>query len=308
MQIDFEKLLPEIFSVVKEAGDKLLSVRENYDGQNEIEKNEDGYRSMQTIADLASDKILSDGMSLIFPDLPYISEENSDIAKEKYKDTGILNYTLGDPLDGTSHWRAGRNSFAVLFAVIQGGQPVFGMIYRPAEKIPSGYYGIKGKGAFKFSSGIENNKRIYAIPTIIENGIRVAYETAFTDKERITTACEGMTIVNLADIDQQIVQGYSELGAKLQCMVAEGELDLEAFLMDKCAAGTHDIAPSCIILEEAGAYLTDLFGKKPSFDKPWQKTDPYVVYSNPEVFKHFSTNIFNQYDFIDRVFVKKSEI
>lgn len=305
MKYDYESLMPQIFSVIKNAGDKLVEIQQQCGDHEVVMKDEEGYISPQTIADRASDAILEKGMTEIFPDIDYVSEEN---AENKQRENGwavIKDYQGADPLDGTKGWINKKNTFAILFHHIIDAQVVFGMVYRPALK--EGYYAIKNKGAYSFEGSPENRQRLQVTPTNLNKGLRVGSQVKYFDMQRVIEGCEGMTINNLSDIEQNRDGIKSELGAKMQCQVAENELDLVVFLMDKCAAGTHDIAASSLIVSEAGGYFTDLYGNQPDFTKPWLKTEPYIVYSNPAVFEAFTKNLFAKYQYKDRVFTKISE-
>lgn len=81
-----------------------------------------------TAADLAADRVIVEGLSAAFPDIPIVTEErvnSHDLGK------GRLHF-LVDPLDGTREFVERRGDFTVNIALIDDGCPVAGIVYAPA--------------------------------------------------------------------------------------------------------------------------------------------------------------------------------
>lgn len=84
-----------------------------------------------TDADEQAEKIILDGLSAHFPNIPVVAEEAAA--------AGIVPIDLGtqfflvDPLDGTKEFVAGRPDFTVNIALIEFGVPIAGVVYAPAH-------------------------------------------------------------------------------------------------------------------------------------------------------------------------------
>lgn len=83
-----------------------------------------------TEADLASHRILVDGLQQMTPDIPVLSEESADIPWETRQTWE--RYWLIDPLDGTKEFIKRNGEFTVNIALIENNQPVLGVVFAPA--------------------------------------------------------------------------------------------------------------------------------------------------------------------------------
>jgi 3'(2'), 5'-bisphosphate nucleotidase len=81
-----------------------------------------------TEADLAADRLIAEGLATAFPDIPAVTEEQSD----SHGETGHHRFFLVDPLDGTKEFIKRRGEFTVNIALIEDGEPVMGVVYAPA--------------------------------------------------------------------------------------------------------------------------------------------------------------------------------
>src|SRR3979490_3085361 len=94
-----------------------------------------------TEADLASDRIIGEGLARLIPNVPTLSEERAHLAKPPYEGS----FLLVDPLDGTKEFVAGRNEFTVNLALVTNGTPLLGIIGAPALGLI--WRGQVGRGA-----------------------------------------------------------------------------------------------------------------------------------------------------------------
>lgn len=300
-------IVKNAFAVFKTAGDAIMDIRKTYDGSGDVMKDEDGYVSPQTIADRASDAAMYAGLSAYMPDIPVVTEENVYEEMKKHG-TGNLaqgRYWIVDPMDGTAHFRQGRDSFAILGALIEDGAPIFGMMYRPAQKTPDGYFAMKGAGAFSFTASPEAATRIRVSKPDMQAPLRVGYEGQFFDPLRVLDTLGRENIANGQELEElQRTQLY-ELGAKTTGLVAEGQMDAFINLMDKCAAGEWDVAAPTIIMQEAGGFYTDLYGAPLKLGNPSVKVEPCMAYGDKAVFEMFTQKLFARFDYKDRLFVPK---
>jgi 3'(2'), 5'-bisphosphate nucleotidase len=100
-----------------------------------------------TEADLAADRILSDGLAKIAPKIPVVSEERPELALPPYEGS----FFLIDPLDGTKEFLAGRDEFTVNLALVTDGTPLLGIIGAPALGLI--WRGVIGRGAERLMTG-----------------------------------------------------------------------------------------------------------------------------------------------------------
>lgn len=304
--VDFN-LLKKVFAVVKNAGDTIADMRKHHDPSTNVTKDEDGYVSILTQGDLASSDILYAGISSITPDWPVITEENVYDEMQKH---GIGSLRHGyhwseDPIDGTAHYDAGRDTYMILSSLIKDGECIMSLVYQPAKN--EGYFAIKGQGAFAFQGDLENNRRLFIEKRDTIAGIEVSFEGKYFDKNRVIDAVGEQRIKNIAQIFEDEKNGFAQPLIKSICTIAENKLDLAPFLMDKSAAGEWDIAPLTLIMKEAGGHLTHLDGSAIVFGTPDKKVDAFVAYADPAVFKEFQRGLFAQYNYSaeTRLFTKK---
>ena len=100
--------------------------------------------------DLEVNKIVSQKISKLTPDIPIISEETSDNKSIK----SLKNFWLIDPIDGTYDYINNKDEFTINAGLIIDKRPVAGLIYAPAKNRMFYSFG-KGK-SFEFT----NNEKI----------------------------------------------------------------------------------------------------------------------------------------------------
>ena len=134
------RLMAPLTELVAAAGSAILAVdrsRMRVDGKS------DG--SPVTEADLASDRIIADGLARLAPDIPTLSEERAA------QDRGRLEtFFLVDPLDGTKEFVAGRDEFTVNLALVSNGTPLLGIVSAPALGLI--WRGLVGRGAERLAT------------------------------------------------------------------------------------------------------------------------------------------------------------
>lgn len=97
-----------------------------------------------TAADLAANKVICEGLAQLMPRLPVLTEEEAETAWSARRQWA--RYWLVDPLDGTKEFLARNGEFSVNIALIEHGQPMFGMVHLPVSGIT--YYGGRRYGSF----------------------------------------------------------------------------------------------------------------------------------------------------------------
>ncbi len=119
-------LLKSLKELSFEAANAIMKV---YSQEFISEEKKDG--SPITQADLASNKIIIEGLKLLTPTIPVVSEETFNAA-----DTYASQYWLIDPLDGTKGFVNKDGNFAINIALVKMGEPIFGLVQSPVlEKV-----------------------------------------------------------------------------------------------------------------------------------------------------------------------------
>ncbi|MFZ3017909.1 MAG: 3'(2'),5'-bisphosphate nucleotidase CysQ [Gallionella sp.] len=133
-------LLPEVVALAKQAGDAIMDVYRSGD-VGATSKADD---SPLTLADLASHRLIVEGLAKLAPDIPILSEEAADIPYA-VRDAWVR-FWLVDPLDGTKEFIKRNGEFTVNIALIENGGPVLGVVYAPV--LDTCYYAARDVGAF----------------------------------------------------------------------------------------------------------------------------------------------------------------
>lgn len=131
MQVsDINGLIDLLLPSIHAAGKVIIDVHARHRGDIDFMQKGDG--SPVTEADLRANALLTAALESAAPDIPIISEE--DAASHATTGTALTRFFLVDPLDGTKEFlkKDGRGAFTVNVALIENGQPVFGLVFAPA--------------------------------------------------------------------------------------------------------------------------------------------------------------------------------
>ena len=133
------KLIDSITHIAHQAGAAIMDIY-----QRDFAIYEKSDESPLTEADLAAHNCIVEGLQAV-SDLPILSEESANIPWSERQTWD--KYWLVDPLDGTKEFIKKNGEFTVNIALIDNGEPVFGVVYAPVLK--QTYVGIVGQGAYK---------------------------------------------------------------------------------------------------------------------------------------------------------------
>ena len=136
------ELRAAVIALVREAGRATMTY---YDAPASADVREKEDRSPVTLADEVAHGILVEGLRRIDPATPVVSEEAAAADFEARR--GWRRFWLVDPLDGTKEFIKRRAEFTVNVGLIEGGEPVFGVVLAPALDLL--YWGVKGGGAWR---------------------------------------------------------------------------------------------------------------------------------------------------------------
>jgi 3'(2'), 5'-bisphosphate nucleotidase len=246
-----------IFSLLTEAGEAIMSYY-NADSKVEIKYKQDN--TPVTDADLAANKIITEGLIKYFPDFQLISEELEIQPYQVRKNSEYI--WLIDPLDGTKEFLNKTDEFSINVALIQNRRPVAGFIYLPVFK--KLYYAFKGTGSFEYT----------------ENGpIQLKCSTFSLDQE-------GLRVVISRNHTDPLTRGEIErlrnskkiiLGSALKFIsIAKGEADYYPRMIHIME---WDTAAGQIIIEEAGGSIEDALTGKPLEYNKQSLVNPFFIAS-----------------------------
>ena len=221
-------------AIARTAGTAIMQI---YAGEFAVQRKDDN--SPLTAADLAAHRAIVDGLALLAPQLPVLSEESAEeIPWTVRRSWG--RYFLVDPLDGTREFVKRNGEFTVNIALIEGDAPVLGVVYAPA--LDEMYWAWRG-GEAKFSTSSQSGDlrtRRRATPLI------VAGSRSHADP-RMQTA--------LAQMGPHEVYA---LGSSLKfCRTARGEADL---YLRYGPTSEWDTAAGQCVLEAAGGGVFEVDG------------------------------------------------
>ena len=150
-QYDFQK----VCLLARAAGQCIMVVYETLASQQGVGTSKpDG--SPVTEADIAAHQVISAGLQALSPDIPVVSEEDSD--SHPFRQMSGT-FWLVDPLDGTKEFISKTGDFTVNIALIIDSEPVWGVVYAPA--VDEMFWGGPAIGAWsRIGSNSENSLRV----------------------------------------------------------------------------------------------------------------------------------------------------
>jgi 3'(2'), 5'-bisphosphate nucleotidase len=254
-----ERIGYETRALARRAGAAILEI---YAGSFSVEQKGDD--SPLTAADMASHRIIIEGLHALTPGIPVLSEESAGIPWDQRRDWN--RYWLVDPLDGTREFIKRNGEFTVNIALIEDHAPVLGVVLTPVTG--ELHYGVHDEGAFL-------EKAPGAMPQPIEtrapSGIPVVAGSRSHAQERT-----GAMLANLGE--HQMVS----MGSSLKfCLVARGEADLYLRLGP---TSEWDTAAAQCVLAEAGGAVLDIEGNRLRYNTKESLLNPeFLAVGDPSV-------------------------
>ncbi|PVY70804.1 3'(2'),5'-bisphosphate nucleotidase [Tamilnaduibacter salinus] len=248
----YSSLIPDVIRIAEQASEKVLSI---YQTDFSVQFKDD--ESPITAADIASHDIISRALRNLTPDIPILSEESASAPWSERRHWH--QFWLVDPIDGTKDFTNRTGEFTVNIALIEGGEPVMGVVTVPAKH--EVYYGTKREGAWKR----ERNGRTRRLHVVVP-----------PEEKRVVASKSHLNEETRAFIDNlgphQLVQAGSSLKF---CRVAEGHADIYPRLGPTCE---WDTGAAHAILNAAGGKVRTLDGDPVVYGKENVK-NPYFVAS-----------------------------
>ncbi len=218
-----------VIGIAQQAGAAIMQV---YASGFDIEHKADD--SPVTTADLAAHSLIVKGLAQLTPDVPVLSEESAQLPWETRRQW--TRYWLVDPLDGTREFIKRNGEFSVNIALIDDGQPVFGVVQAPVTGVL--WHATRGGKAYR-RDGASEDAIITQVPPALP--LRVAASRSHRG-QRTEELLQRMGDIEL------VAQGSS---LKF-CRIAEGTLDVYPRLGP---TSEWDTAAGQCVLEAAGGVL-----------------------------------------------------
>lgn len=223
-------------AIARTAGSAIMKV---YAGEFAVERKDDN--SPLTAADLAAHRAIIDGLHVLTPQIPVLSEESAVQASWDER-RRWARYWLVDPLDGTREFVKRNGEFTVNIALIHEHEPVLGVVFAPA--LDELYWAWRGGHAHRADAGQSGNVELRTRRR--GEPLRVAGSRSHADP-RLTAALATLGTHEL-----------KPLGSSLKfCRAARGEVDL---YIRYGLTSEWDTAAGQCVLEQAGGGVTDLAG------------------------------------------------
>lgn len=246
--------LDDVISLARLAGAAIMDVYQN-DGAASTLKSDN---SPLTLADIASHKIIEEGLSALSPSLPVLSEESDNV--QYVERIQWSSFWLVDPLDGTKEFIKRNGEFTVNIALIENGVPILGVVYAPALDVL--YFASVGSGAF-VQYGQKPACPIQVKSAGAGNIVKVVASRSHRDART-----DGF----LHNIGRH---EYVSMGSSLKlCLVAEGV----AHVYPRLAPTMEwDTAAAHAIVSASGGIVCDLAGVPLAYNKPDLHNPEFMV-------------------------------
>ena len=248
-----ENLLQLAIEAALEAGKGIMGIYLDPKQDFGIEKKADN--SPLTLADKAAHNCIV--RYLKQTNIPILSEEGAHLPFEERKTWDRL--WVVDPLDGTKEFIKKNGEFTVNIALVEGGSPILGVIYVPAQGVL--YSGVVGKGAWK---GVGEERESLPLSKEKEGFVVVA--------SRSHLSPETEEYINQLRQKHDKVQLISSGSSLKICLVAEGSADVYPRFAPTME---WDTAAGDAIARAAGRMVVDasshqpLTYNKPDLHNPW---------------------------------------
>lgn len=150
--LTFESLNRVLYRLCLEAGEEILGF---YPGAGDLDVQLKADASPITAADTAAHLVVAAGLRKLSPEIPILSEESAAVPWLERKKWS--RFWLVDPLDGTREFLDRNDEFTINIALIENGEPVYGMVHVPVDRVA--FAGQSGAGAVKIQNHVASSIR-----------------------------------------------------------------------------------------------------------------------------------------------------
>lgn len=207
-----------------------------------------GPTDLVTRADTESQQAVVDSLQKSMKEKGYADEEIGFIGEENALARVATHTFIIDPLDGTSSYAAGRDTFAISIAYMKGEVVQASLVYEPVYDVV--HFASHGQGAWKIFDGKKERMIIQETPLAQST---VAFNVSFSREVNLQIFNSALRLV------PHILQIH-EFHSAVTTMMRMVENEFQAFYNGGCKI--WDIAATKLILEEAGGEMVDWSGKQ----------------------------------------------
>lgn len=237
-----EKTRIRLVQGVCAAGEKVMEI---YDQDFDIEMKDDN--SPLTAADTAAHHALWNLLAEFAPEVPILSEESAHVPWEERRTWS--RYWLVDPLDGTKEFIKRNGEFTLNVALVEQGEPVFGVVHAPILRRT--WVGQAGEGSWHFRENLDAPHTISVRPLpAVETSEWKVVGSRSHGSNAFERFCAELPI------HTRVTMGSS---LKL-CLVAQGEADLYPRL---APTSEWDTAAAHAVVTAAGGSVLDAHTLRP---------------------------------------------
>jgi 3'(2'), 5'-bisphosphate nucleotidase len=235
---DTRSLLHAIAALAQDAGRAIMKV---YDTEFAVESKSDD--SPLTAADRAAHDVIVAGLQQLTPAIPVLSEESAEHIHDYSQRQPWKQFWLVDPLDGTKEFIKRNGEFTVNIALVDGHEPVLGVVVAPALGLV--YYGARGLGGWKQHGDNAPEALQPCIPARAQPAI-------VGSRSHRDSSLDGL-------LERIGPHEMKPMGSSLKfCLVAEGTADLYPRFGP---TSEWDTAAAQAVLESVGGQVTDVQGE-----------------------------------------------
>lgn len=251
-----DKHIPALLRLVQQADTAIMKVYNAHSAVVSIKSD----NTPITQADVASHKILTEGLKQLFPTTPIISEEGDEQENKKLIQQDA--FWLIDPIDGTKEFIKRLGDFTVCLALVENGVPTFGIISAPVHSVV--YFGGPSMGSYKQEPG-KPAMQIH----VSDKKLGVAL-TSRSNKDPVTEAYIAKHFPGVR---------MMEVGSQLKLpLIAEGRAD--AYPRIGSTMHPWDLAAGEAILVGAGGKVTTPDGAPINYQSPDFQVGDFVAVSS----------------------------
>ena len=258
-ELDLAALLPAAERIAREAATVILEV---YGTAFTVAEKADA--SPVTQADERAEALIVSALRALTPGIPVVAEEAA--SRGEAPPPGPR-FWLVDPLDGTREFAARNGEFTVNIALVEGCEPVLGVVMLPVTGRL--FAGARGLGAWVQDAGtIPGEKRRIACRPTPPEGAVLACSRSHGDDAAMTQWLGNTRVA------RRVVAGSSlKFG-----LLAAGEADLYPRLGRTME---WDTAAGHAVLAAAGGSVCDLAGRALRYGKPGYENPHFVARGLP---------------------------
>jgi myo-inositol-1(or 4)-monophosphatase len=211
-------------------------------------------QDLVTAADIESERLIAQTVAEAFPDHNLLGEEGGNQGRSSDW------LWVVDPIDGTTNYARHIPYFSTSIAVYHRGEPVVGLVANPV--VDETFFAVKGQGAFLNDTPIRTSTATSFEQAVLITGF-------YYDRGRNIE----LTLDAIRNFYRHGIMGLRRLGSAALdlCYVAAGRAD--GFF--EIGLNAWDFAGGAFIAQQAGAVVSDSFGRALSLKKS------YVIAGSP---------------------------